>query len=184
MSRIGKKPIDVPSSVTVTISGRTVTVKGAKESLTLEHRPEVAVAFDDEKKQILVTRKDEKPASSAFQGLTRSLIQNMCIGVSEGFRKELDIIGVGWTANVQGRVISLDVGYADTRKVEIPMGIEITVSSGRIVVTGADKQKVGQLAAQIRDQRPPEPYNGKGIKYVDEVIQRKQGKAFAAGTGG
>lgn len=183
MSRIGNKAVDVPGGVTVTIADRTVTIKGAKNSLSIEHRPEVSVTYNEDAKKITVSRNDQSTASDAFQGLTRSLINNMCIGVTAGYRKELDIIGVGWSANVQGRIIGLDVGYADTRKVEIPMGIDVNVSSGRITVSGADKQKVGQVAAEIRSQRPPEPYNGKGIKYADEVIQRKQGKAVT-GVGG
>jgi large subunit ribosomal protein L6 len=180
MSRIGKKSIDLPKGVTATVSGRTVTVKGAKHSLTIEHRPEVKVAVAGDK--VSVTREGDDKHARAYHGLTRALISNMVDGVTKGFRKELEIVGVGWTARVQGKKIALSVGYADTREVEIPAGVTVEVNQTRIAVSGPDKQAVGQLAAAIRAERKPEPYNGKGIKYVDEVIIRKEGKAFAGGA--
>ncbi len=179
MSRIGKIPVAIPSGVSVSVSGRTVTVQGAKATLTLDHRPEVAVKVED--KQVLIERNDEERATRAYHGMTRALIQNMVVGVSEGFKRELEINGVGWTARVQGRKVALNVGYADTREVEIPMGVEVDVQGNKIAISGADKQAVGQLAAKIRGHRPPEPYNHKGIKYADEVLVKKEGKAFAGG---
>ncbi len=179
MSRIGKKPIDLPSGVTVTVSGGVVTAKGSKGTLTYEHRPEVTINVEE--KQITVERQNDEKASKAYHGLTRALIQNMVIGVSEGYKRELEINGVGWTAQVQGKMLNLNVGYADTRQCPIPMGVEVEVKGNRITITGPDKQQVGQLAAHARSQRPPEPYNGKGIKYAEEIIIRKEGKAFAGG---
>ena len=180
MSRIGSKSIEVPKGVTVTVNGRTVTIKGAKHSLSYEHRPEVQVASADNK--ITVTRTGDNKESRAYHGLTRALLNNMVEGVSKGFRKELEIVGVGWTARVAGKKIALNVGYADVREVEIPAGVTVEVAQTRITVSGPDKQAVGQLAAAIRAERKPEPYNGKGIKYVDEVLIRKEGKAFAGGA--
>jgi len=179
MSRIGNKPIDLPAGVKVTISGRTVTVQGPKGTLTLDHRPEVNVAVDDN--QLLVARDNDQKQTKAYHGLTRALLNNMVEGVTKGFTRELEIVGVGWNAQVQGRNLKLNVGYADTRVVEIPMGVDVQVQGTKITITGSDKQAVGELAARARAQRPPEPYNGKGIKYTDEVIQRKAGKAFAGG---
>lgn len=179
MSRIGNKPIDLPAGVTVSVSGRTVTVQGKNATLTYEHRPEVSVKVED--KQVVVERSSDQKQTKAYHGLTRALINNMIIGVSEGFKKELEINGVGWTARVQGRKLALNVGYADTRELEIPMGVDVQVQGNKIAIAGAVKQAVGQFAAATRAQRPPEPYNGKGIKYSDEVIVRKEGKAFAGG---
>ena len=182
MSRIGKQPVDVPAGVTVTINGRKVEVKGKNGTLSITHRPEVTVRWSADENKIYVERRDDEKASKAFHGLTRALVQNMIEGVTTGFKKELEINGVGWTARLQGKNINLSVGYADTRTVTIPDGVKAEVQGNRIIVTGADKQKVGQFASQVRAHRKPEPYNGKGIKYVDEVIARKEGKAFAGGA--
>ncbi len=179
MSRIGKKPVPVPSGVTVSVNGRDVVVEGKQGKLFLTHRPEVTVKVEGG--EVVVGRENDSRVSKAMHGLTRSLIQNMVTGVTEGFKKELEINGVGWTANVQGQNIALNVGYADTRVVPIPMGVNVDAKGTKITITGADKQAVGQLAAVVRSQRPPEPYNGKGIKYSDEEIVRKQGKQFAGG---
>ena len=179
MSRIGKKPVPLPAGVTVSVNGRDVTVEGKQGKLFLTHRPEVSVKVEG--KEVIVERDGDSRTSKAMHGLTRSLIQNMVQGVNEGFKKELEINGVGWTANVQGQNVALNVGYADTRVVKIPTGVTVDAKGTKITISGADKQAVGQLAAVIRGQRPPEPYNGKGIKYADEVIIRKQGKAFAGG---
>ena len=181
MSRIGKMPIEIPSGVSVTVSGRIVTVQGKNGTLTLEHRPEVTVAVED--KQVVVTRSSDAKQSKAFHGMTRALIHNMVTGVTEGFKKELEINGVGWTARVQGRKLALSVGYADTRELDIPMGVDVDVQGNKVAVSGADRQAVGQFAASVRAQRPPEPYNHKGIKYADEVLVKKEGKAFG-GAGG
>ncbi len=181
MSRIGKQPVDIPSGVNVSVSGRTVTAQGNNGTLTYEHRPEVTVKVED--KQVVVERQSDAKQARAFHGLTRSLIYNMVVGVSTGFKKELEVTGVGWTARLQGRTLALNVGYADTRELEIPMGLNVEVNGPRVAISGADKQAVGAFAARVRSQRPPEPYNARGIKYIDEEIIRKEGKAFAGGAG-
>lgn len=179
MSRIGKQPVDIPSGVSVSLAGRTLTVQGPKGTLTMDHRPEIDVAVEGN--QVLVARRNDAKTSRAYHGLTRALIQNMVIGVTEGYKKELEINGVGWNAQIQGRKLNLNVGYADTRVLEIPMGVEVNVQGNKITVEGIDKQAVGEFAARTRAQRVPEPYNHKGIKYSDEVLVKKEGKAFASG---
>jgi large subunit ribosomal protein L6 len=181
MSRIGKKPIPVPAGVNVSVQGNTVLVESGKNKLSFAHRPEVGVAFDAAAKTITVTRKDDSKPSRALHGTTRALIQNLIVGVTTGYAIDLELNGVGWTAVVQGNKVVLTVGFADKKIVEIPAGVTVTIVTNKIKVSGTDKQKVGQTAAEIRKQRKPEPYNGKGIKYADEVIVRKQGKAFASG---
>ncbi|GAB4194114.1 MAG: 50S ribosomal protein L6 [Phycisphaeraceae bacterium] len=178
MSRIGKKPIPL-SGAKVSVSGRQVTVEAGGNRLSMTHRPEVTVKVDGD--QVVVERQDDSRAAKAMQGLTRSLVANMIQGVTKGFEKELEITGVGWTAKLQGNKINLNVGYADTRVVEVPAGVKVDIQGNRVKISGADKQLVGQVAAKIRAHRKPEPYNGRGIKYVDEHIIRKQGKAFAGG---
>ncbi len=179
MSRIGKKPVPVPDNVKVAVNGCQVVVESGKNKLSFTHRPEISVRVDPQAKAVVVERKDDQRQSRALHGLTRAMIANMVAGVTKGFSKELEVIGVGWTAKVQGAVVALSVGYADTREVAIPAGVKVEVAQNRIKVSGADKQAVGQFAAEVRKQRPPEPYNGKGIKYSDEHVIRKQGKAFA-----
>lgn len=179
MSRIGKKPVPLPANAKATISGRTVTVESGKNKLSFEHHSQVTVKSDG--KEIAVTRNNESKLARSLHGLTRALIANMIQGVTTGFVKELELNGVGWTIKVQGPKVLMSVGYADVREVVIPTGAKVEVVQNRIKVSGSDKQVVGQLAAEIRSHRPPEPYNGKGIKYVDEIIVRKQGKAFAGG---
>ena len=181
MSRIGKKPIPIEGSAKVSINGRDVTVEAGGNRLTVTHRPEVSVRVDDENKQVIVERENDSRTAKSMHGLTRSLIANMIEGVTKGYSKELEIVGVGWNARLQGNKLNLSVGYADTRVVEVPGGVNVAVEGNRIRITGPDKQLVGQVAARIRAHRPPEPYNGKGIKYADERIIRKQGKAFAGG---
>jgi large subunit ribosomal protein L6 len=183
MSRIGNKSIPIPSGVNVTLSDRTVTVQGDKGTLTYEHRPEVSVTIEDDPKTVEVKRQDDQKRTKAFHGLTRALIANMIGGVSKGFDRKLQINGVGWSVRSQGRKLVLNIGYADPRELEIPMGLEVKLDGQNMTILGADKQAVGQFAAEIRHQRPPEPYNGKGIKYDDEIIIRKEGKAFAGGGG-
>jgi len=178
MSRIGKKPVDIPSGVSVSVTGETVQVKGSSATLSIEHRPEVSVRVDDDAKQVVVERRDDERESRAFHGLTRSLIANMIEGVTKGYTKELEVIGAGWNVQLKGRVVSLNVGYADAKLVEVPDGVTVEVQQNRVKVSGADKQAVGSTAARIRAVRPPEPYNGKGVKYIDERVIRKQGKAF------
>ena len=181
MSRIGKKPIALPANVKVAVNGCDVVVESGSNKLTYTHRPEVTVRVDDGAKAVVVDSDSDDRTAKAMHGLTRALIANMVTGVTTGFLKELDINGVGWGAKLEGQKLALNVGYADTRYVVIPPGVAVEVQGTRIKVRGADKQAVGQVAAMIRAHRPPEPYNGKGIKYVDERIIRKAGKAFAGG---
>lgn len=182
MSRLGKKPIDVPSSVTVEISGRTVKVSAGSNTLSMEHRPEVKVEWAKDDKQIRVTI-DEKDLANrqvrAYWGLTRALIANMVEGVTKGYERALEVVGVGYTATVNGPKLDLKVGFANTVSVPIPMGVDVQVERNIIRVKGVDKQVVGQFAADVRAVRKPEPYNGKGIKYTTEQIRRKQGKVTA-----
>jgi large subunit ribosomal protein L6 len=179
MSRVGKQPIDIPSGVEVKVDGQTVTIKGSKGTLvrTISDRISMAVEGD----QILVTRVGEDRESRAEHGLFRSLIANMVIGVSEGYGKELEIRGVGYRASMKGRNIELLVGFSHSVLMETPEGITVEVPEPtRINVSGIDKELVGQIAANIRSARPPEPYKGKGIRYVGEHVRRKAGKAGVA----
>ena len=177
MSRIGRKPINVPSGVTVDITAdNTVTVKGPKGTLTQTLRPEMTVRKEGD--AVLVERPSDEKLYRSLHGLTRTLVANMVEGVTSGFSKELEINGVGYKAAKQGKTLVLHVGHSHAINIPEPAGIVIDVPNpNKIVVTGADKQAVGQLAAEIRSKRPPEPYLGKGIKYADERIRRKAGKA-------
>ncbi|MFG0248272.1 MAG: 50S ribosomal protein L6 [Phycisphaeraceae bacterium JB051] len=177
MSRVGKQPITIPSGVKVNVNGCEVNIEGKNGKLSFTHKPQIAVAVDGD--TINVTRDNDSRESKALHGLTRSLVFNMIVGVTEGYEKNLEINGVGWTAQVKGREVHLNVGFADTRIVGIPEGVTVTVEGNKIKVVGPSKQLVGQCAAQIRSHKKPEPYNGKGIKYSDEVILRKEGKALA-----
>ena len=176
MSRIGKMPVAVPAGVTVTLGeGNLVTVKGPKGTLTQQLHP--AMTLKQEGAEILVTRPNDEKENRALHGLTRALLHNMVIGVTEGYKKELDINGVGYRAAKEGMKLVLTIGYSHPVEVEEIDGITIDVPNpNHIVVSGCDKQKVGQFAAELREKRPPEPYKGKGIKYTDEVIRRKVGK--------
>src|SRR5262245_19099190 len=177
MSRIGKMPIPVPSGVDVTISGSRVTVKGPKG--TLEHDAPETITVAREGDDLLITRPDDERENRALHGLTRSLVANMVTGVSEGFVRELEIVGVGYRAAASGpRRLEIQVGYSHPVVVDAPDGIEFEVPAPtRITVRGFDKQLVGQVAADIRKIRKPEPYKGKGIRYVDEHVLRKAGKS-------
>lgn len=177
MSRIGKAPIPVPSGVEVSISGRQVAVKGPKGALDLEVPGEITVRQDGE--EILVERPDDERVNRAMHGLTRSLVNNMMVGVSEGFRKELQIVGVGYRCIAKGTdALELQLGFSHPVLVEAPDGISFEVPEPtRIIVSGADKQVVGQVAADIRSYRKPEPYKGKGVRYLGEHVARKAGKA-------
>ncbi len=178
MSRLGKKSISLPKGVTIKQAADVFTVTGPKGTLTINLRPEVSVSVEGD--QITVSSNSDTRFANAMHGTTRSLISNMIKGASEGYLKELDVIGVGWTAQLKGKEIHLNVGYADVRKVAIPAGITCEIKDARIKVLGVDKQLVGQVAAVIRSHRKPEPYNGKGICYVGEKIIRKEGKAFGS----
>jgi len=179
MSRIGKAPITVPSGVDVKVDGAAVTIKGTKGTLTRTFSEKLAVSVDDG--VITVSRHDEDRDSRALHGLTRSLIDNMVIGVSAGFVKELQTVGVGYRAALKGKTLELQVGFSHPVTMEAPEGVEVEVPEPtKIIVRGIDKEKVGQMAANIRLVRPPEPYKGKGIRYVNEYVRRKAGKAGVA----
>lgn len=176
MSRIGKKPIAIPAGVEVKLNGTEITVKGPKGELKNILRPEMEVVIENS--EIIVKRPNDDQENRAFHGLTRTLIANMVQGVSEGYKKELDVNGVGYRVQKQGNNLVMNLGYSHQVIIAEPAGLTIEVPApNKIIVSGADKQAVGQLAAQIREKRPPEPYKGKGIKYVDEHIRRKEGKA-------
>ena len=176
MSRIGKAPITVPSGVEVEIQGRQVAVKGPKGELDIKVPVDITVRQDGE--EILVERSDDERRNRALHGLTRSLVNNMVLGVSEGFSKELEIVGVGYRAAAKGSALELQLGFSHPVNVEAPDGITFDVPEPtRIIVSGIDKQVVGQVAADIRSYRKPEPYKGKGVRYLGEHVARKAGKA-------
>jgi large subunit ribosomal protein L6 len=177
MSRVGKEPIAIPSGVDVTLEGRRVVVKGPNG--TLAHQAPEAITVSRDGDTLVVTRPDDERESRALHGLTRSLVHNMVVGVSQGFSRELEIVGVGYRAQAQGpSKLELQVGFSHPVRFEAPEGVTFEVPQPtRIVVRGADKQLVGQVAADVRKSRPPEPYKGKGIRYVDEHVQRKAGKS-------
>lgn len=178
MSRIGKKPVPVLDGVKVAISGRTINVEGPQGTLSWEHHPAVAVQLDDGGKQVLVTRTSDERLARALHGLTRSLVQNMIEGVKKGYEKRLEVIGVGYVVSLQGKVLSLRVGYANEVKKTIPEGLKVTCpDQTHVVIQGCDKQKVGQFAAEVRAVRKPEPYKGKGVRYQGEHVKIKPGKA-------
>jgi large subunit ribosomal protein L6 len=178
MSRIGSSPISVPSGVDVVIEGTTVTVKGPKGELTRTLPDVLSFSLDDG--LLRVDRPDDERRSKAMHGLARSLVQNMVIGVTDGYRKELEIVGVGYRAQAKGDTLHLVLGFSHPVEVEAPEGVTFEVpSTTRVDVVGIDKEVVGQVAADIRAIRKPEPYKGKGIRYVGEFVRRKAGKAAA-----
>jgi large subunit ribosomal protein L6 len=175
MSRIGKKPVAVPSGVTAAVDGRTVKVKGAKGELSFQAPDDVNVSLADG--QISVVPRDDSKRARAMWGMSRSQVANLVEGVTKGYEKKLDITGVGYKAAVAGKMLKLSLGYSHDIDYEIPAGIAIaTPKPTEIIVTGIDKQKVGQTAAEIREFRGPEPYQGKGVRYSGEFIFRKEGK--------
>lgn len=175
MSRIGRRPISIPDKVTVTIDGATVTVKGPKGQLSRELVPEVSVEQADGTVQ--VNRRDESRIARQRHGLSRTLVANMVEGVSQGFQKRLEIQGVGYRAQVQGRNLLLNMGYSHPVTIEPPEGIQLAVENNtNVIISGIDKEAVGNIAARIRAVRPPEPYKGKGIRYSGEAVRRKVGK--------
>lgn len=175
MSRIGKQPIAVPAGVTVTINaGNEVIVKGPKGTLTQTFDSAMNIALEEN--NVVVTRPNDLKRNRALHGLTRTLIANMIEGVTNGFTKVLEINGVGYRAQKSGKKLNLSLGYSHPVEMEDPEGLTSTVEGNKITITGIDKAAVGQYAAEIRDKRRPEPYKGKGIKYIDEVIRRKEGK--------
>ncbi len=178
MSRIGKKPVSITNGVKVSVAGNVISVEGPKGKLSYAHRPEVEVKVDGS--EVIVSRFKEDRESRSFHGLTRALIQNMIVGVTEGYEKKLEIVGVGYLANVQNGVLSLRVGFANELKKTIPVGLEVVCPKAtEVTVTGCDKQMVTQFAAEVRSLRKPEPYKGKGIRYAGEQVKLKPGKAAA-----
>ena len=186
MSRIGKQPVKVPNDVKVSISGNTVNIDGPKGKLSQTFHPDIAIEYIQQDKQIVVKRSSDEKHHRALHGLTRSLISNMVLGVTKGYSKNLEIIGLGYNAKVQGKDLVLLLGYTHPVSLEIPKGIKVEVTNptnpAKLTVSGTDKQMVGQFSAVIRGMRPPEPYKGMGVKYEDEVIRRKAGKAFTSGS--
>jgi large subunit ribosomal protein L6 len=178
MSRIGRKPVSLPKGVTLQVEGNTVAVKGPRGELRRTLHPEMEVAFKDN--QFTVARPSDEKRHKALHGLTRTLVQNMVDGVSKGFSKSLEIQGVGYKAEAKPYGVNLIVGYSHPVKYEAPKGIKITVDNNVMLkIDGADKELVGQVAAELRSVRPPEPYKGKGIRYVGEQVRRKAGKTGA-----
>lgn len=177
MSRIGKMPITVPAGVDVNVApDNTVTVKGPKGTLTQTFNANMKITVDAG--VVTVERPNDEKENKALHGLTRSLLNNMVVGVSEGFKKELEVNGVGYRVSKEGKTLVMNLGYSHQVRMDEVEGVNVEVpSANSIIITGADKQKVGQFAAEVREKRPPEPYKGKGIKYVDEYIIRKEGKA-------
>jgi large subunit ribosomal protein L6 len=175
MSRIGKLPIQIPSGVTITVDPDFVTVTGAKGTLKQFTMPGVTVTVEDN--QAVVTRENDEPKNRAKHGLMRALINNMVAGVSKGFSKKLEINGVGFRVAMQGADLKFNLGFSHDVIYKMPQGVTATIEQNTVTVTGIDKQQVGQVAAEIRALKKPEPYKGKGIKYADEVIIRKSGKS-------
>jgi large subunit ribosomal protein L6 len=175
MSRIGKKPIPVPSGVKVNVANRAVTIEGKLGKLEYKHRPEIDVKVDGS--NVVCSRKSDEREARAYHGLTRALINNMMIGVTEGYEKKLEIQGVGYLGAVQGSILQLRVGFANEVHKKIPKGLTVTCpDQTHIVIKGTDKQLVGEFAAEVRAVRKPEPYKGKGIRYEGEQVRRKAGK--------
>jgi large subunit ribosomal protein L6 len=177
MSRIGKLPVEIPDGVTITVDADTIVVKGPKGELSTPVLSHVSVKVED--KELIVTRASDEKISKSQHGLVRSLIQNMVVGVTKGFEKQLEVNGVGFRIGGGGQAIEMQLGFSHPVKYQAPEGVDLKVDKMKITVSGIDKQQVGQIAAEIRALKKPEPYKGKGIKYVDEVILRKAGKAGA-----
>lgn len=175
MSRIGKLPIEIPSGVTITVDSDVITVKGAKGELTVPHLSDVRVKVEDG--NAIVTRKDDERIAKAQHGLQRSLLNNAVSGVTKGFEKKLEVNGVGFRVGMSGQDLEMSLGFSHPVKYKAPAGVQISTNKMEITVSGIDKQQVGQAAAEIRALKKPEPYKGKGIKYADEQVLRKAGKA-------
>ena len=183
MSRIGKAPIEIPAGVTVQVNGNTVTVKGPKGELSQEINPDIHVAVEGN--HVIVTRPDDEREHRSMHGLYRALIHNMVVGVSEGYKKEMELVGVGYRATSTGQVLELALGFSHAIFIKLPKDIKVEAKSERnknplIILESADKQLLGQVCAKIRSLRKPEPYKGKGIKFVGEIIRRKSGKSANA----
>ncbi len=180
MSRIGKQPVVVPSGVKIDVSDKKISVEGPLGKLSWDLRPEVAAVYDEAAKQVVVTRQGDSRLARALHGLSRAVINNMVEGVTKGYEKRLEIVGVGYLAAVAGTTLQLRVGFANEVKLEIPTGLQVTCpDQTHVVIKGSDKQLVGQFAAEVRAVRKPEPYKGKGIRYDGEHVRRKAGKAMS-----
>ena len=175
MSRIGKTPVKIPAGVKVSFSNGTMTVEGPKGKLSQKYHP--VITFEAKGDEIIVNRANEEKQTTAFHGLYRKLLNNMVLGVSTGFSKSLFVSGVGFKVEVHGKILSMSIGYSNDIFVGIPDGLAVTAEAGKITVSGIDRQRVGELAAQIRKLRPTEPYKGKGIRYENERVRRKVGKS-------
>ena len=191
MSRMGKRPVEVPGNVKVNISGSDVAIEGPNGKLSYSHRPEVKVDYDNSGNVITVTRNEETSAGRAFHGLTRALIVAMVEGVTKGFRKDIEIYGTGYNVKQEGKDLAINVGYANTVKLEIPMGVKLEIKTpqsrsdtqaAEFSISGPDKQVIGEFAARIKRIKKTEPYKGKGIRFKGEHIRRKAGKAFGSGA--
>jgi large subunit ribosomal protein L6 len=182
MSRIGKQPVGVPAGVKLKVADGKVWVEGPKGKLELEYHQNMKVEYDDAAKQVRITRPDDERFTRSLHGLTRSLIANMVLGVTKGFEKKLKIEGIGYQARMDKKAIVLTVGYANAISLTPPDGVTVELTDPTsIIVRGADKQKVGQFAAEVRASRKPEPYKGKGVRYENETVRRKEGKSFTSG---
>ena len=180
MSRLGKKPLSVPEVVKVAVDGRKITVEGKLGKLELEFRPEVSVAYDEGAKTVTVSRSSDERQAKAMHGLTWAMIRNLFVGVTQGYERKLEIVGVGYIAAVQKGVLQLRVGLANELQKPIPAGLTVTCPDQQhVLIKGIDKQLVTQFAAETRALRKPEPYKGKGIRYDGEAVRRKQGKVMA-----
>ena len=181
MSRIGKTPVVIPRGVTVETKNRRVTVQGPKGALEIDLRPEVEVELDEKELRVAINGTGSKREARAFHGMTRALINNMVLGVSQGYTKILNIVGVGWNAQGAGKQLTLNIGFCHPVVFDVPEGLTVETPKPTIItITGVDKQSVGQFAAVVRAVRPPEPYKGKGIRYEDEHVRRKAGKSFGS----
>jgi large subunit ribosomal protein L6 len=179
MSRIGRKPVVVPAGVKIAVEGRVVSAEGPKGKLQWEFHPEISVEHDAAAKALNVTRQSDQRLPRALHGLTRAVLQNMMVGVTQGYEKRLELVGVGYIAALQGQTLQLRVGLANELQVPIPAGVKVACPDQQhVVIQGIDKQLVGQFAAEVRALRKPEPYKGKGIRYLGEQVRRKQGKAM------
>ena len=179
MSRVGNQPVKIPDGVNIAIEGSKITVEGPLGKLQWTARRELNLAHDQSQQQVVVTRTNNDRESRALHGLTRALIQNMVVGVTQGYEKRLEIVGVGYLGAIDGQTLQLRVGFANEVHKTIPAGLDVTCpDQTHVVVKGIDKQQVGQFAAEVRAVRKPEPYKGKGIRYQDEVVRRKAGKAI------
>jgi len=183
MSRIGQQPVEVPDDVDVEVSGSDVTVSGPEGDLQDTFHPDITIRYDADAGQLHVERARDTQDQKALHGTSRSLIQNMVDGVSDGFSKRLEIHGTGYGAQIQGGTLVISVGYTNDVKVDVPEEIDVEVPNEKLIeLTGSDKQQVGQFASELRSIRPPEPYNQKGIRYSDEQVRSKEGKKFVSGV--